>query len=62
MSPALLSPIGMPCLGQCLDVGRGSKDEDCGHCLVTGTCRQNLLEHCMQAAESSCAHEKPSAK
>ena len=28
MFSALLSTVRMPCLGQCLNLGRGSKDKD----------------------------------
>src|SRR5271166_4159479 len=49
----------MPCLGQCLHLGRGSKNKDSRPCGATGTYRRSRLAHCMQPVESSCAHAKP---
>jgi hypothetical protein len=58
MSSGPLFPINMPCLGQCLDVGRDSKDKDRRHRGATGRCGQYALADCMQIAESSCARAK----
>src|SRR5271157_4713817 len=62
MFSALLSTISMPCLGQCLNLGRGSKDKDCRHCCATGTYRRSRLAPCMQTVESYVRTQSPSVK
>jgi hypothetical protein len=44
--------IGVPRSGQCLDMGRGSKDKDCGDCVVAGIYPQHSLVRFMQKRES----------
>ena len=51
--------LGMPCLGQCLNLGASSKTKNADIVVLLGHTVRSRLAHCMQTVESSCAHAKP---
>jgi hypothetical protein len=49
----------MPCIGQCLNLGRSSKDKDCRYCGAAGTYRSISIGTLHANCRKLCAHAKP---
>ena len=49
----------MPCLGQCLHLGRSSRDKDCEHRCASGTYRSVSIGSWHANYRELCAHAKP---